>query len=271
MRQRAQRERQWATSGTSKEKKRPRDHDKAQRDFRINRTEHLAARARMTERALERLDVVDKPWEGWDLRFSIDEAPRAGAVVARLEQAVIERGDFRIGPLDLEVAWAERIALTGPNGSGKTTVLEALLGRLPVASGRRYLGPGIVVGELGQDRRAFLGGGGPLLEAFLAFSGQTVADARSLLAKFGLGPDQVQRSASTLSPGERTRAELAASQAVRVNLLVLDEPTNHLDLQAIEQLEQALASFGGAVVLVTHDRRLLETLQLDRQIDLGRS
>ncbi|HWW54650.1 MAG TPA: ATP-binding cassette domain-containing protein, partial [Acidimicrobiales bacterium] len=113
LRQRAQRERQWATTGTSKEKKRPRDNDKAQRDFRINRTERLAARARMTERAFERLDVVDKPWAGWDLRFSIDEAPRAGAVAARLEQAVIQRGDFRVGPLDLEIAWAERIALTG--------------------------------------------------------------------------------------------------------------------------------------------------------------
>ncbi len=89
---RAQRERQWATSGVSKEKKNPRDNDKAQRDFRINRTERLASRARRTERAMEALEVVEKPWEGWDLRFSINEATRSGAVVVHLEDAVLERG-----------------------------------------------------------------------------------------------------------------------------------------------------------------------------------
>jgi ATPase subunit of ABC transporter with duplicated ATPase domains len=267
---RARRERQWATSGASREKKQPRDNDKAQRGFRIDRTERLAARARMTQRAVERLAPVDKPWIGWDLRFSIDEAPRSGAVAARLEKAVVQRGDFTLGPVDLEIAWAERVALTGPNGSGKSTLLDALLGRLPLTAGRRYLGPSIVVGELGQERTAFAGAD-TLLEAFLASSGLLVADARSLLAKFGLGADQVARPASTLSPGERTRAELAGFAAVGVNLLVLDEPTNHLDLPAIEQLEQALGAFSGTLLLVSHDRRLLEHVALTRRIELPSS
>ncbi|MGA8368974.1 MAG: ABC-F family ATP-binding cassette domain-containing protein [Acidimicrobiales bacterium] len=265
---RARRERQWATSGVQREKRNPRDNDKAQRDFRINRTEQLASRARRTERALDALEVVDKPWEGWDLRFTIEQAPRAGAVVARLTGAVIERGAFTLGPLDLEIGWAERIALVGPNGSGKSTLVEAILGRLPLRSGTRWLGPSVVVGELGQDRRS-LGGTTSVVESVIARSGLTHSDARSLLAKFGLGADHVTRPGASLSPGERTRAELATFQALGVNFLVLDEPSNHLDLPAIEQLEAALAGFTGTLLLVSHDRRLLETVELTRRIELG--
>jgi ATPase subunit of ABC transporter with duplicated ATPase domains len=93
-----------------------------------------------------------------------------------------------------------------------------------------------------------------------------------LLAKFGLRSDHVGRPAGSLSAGERTRAALALLQAREVNLLVLDEPTNHLDLPAIEQLEQALDSFGGTVLLVTHDRRMLDTVRVNRRwhLDGGR-
>jgi ATPase subunit of ABC transporter with duplicated ATPase domains len=252
----------------SREGRRRKDNDKVQRDFRINRTEQLAARARRTERSLARLESVDKPWDGWDLRFTIREAPRAGAVVARLEQAVVARGSFRLGPLDVDIGWGERVALVGPNGSGKTTLLEALLGRVPLAGGRRWIGPGVVVGELGQDR-AGLAGTSTALEAFIATSGLDVTEARSILAKFGLGADHLSRPARSLSPGERTRAELAGFQARGVNLLVLDEPTNHLDLPAIEQLEEALAGYTGTLVVVTHDRQLLDAVDLSRTVDLG--
>jgi ATPase subunit of ABC transporter with duplicated ATPase domains len=93
-------------------------------------------------------------------------------------------------------------------------------------------------------------------------------DARTLLAKFNLGPEHVDRACSTLSPGERTRAQLAELMARGVNLLVLDEPTNHLDLEAIEELETALAAYEGALVVVSHDRRFLEAVAPTRSIDL---
>jgi ATPase subunit of ABC transporter with duplicated ATPase domains len=272
MADRARRERQWATSAVQRERRDPRDHDTAQRDFRINRTEKLASRARRTERAIERLDLVEKPWEGWDLRFTIDQAPRAGAVVARFDNAVIERGDFRLGPLTLEIGWAERIGLVGPNGSGKTSLVEALLGRLPLVAGSAGLGPSVVVGELGQDRRptsAPDGGTTSILDVVMARCGLTVPEARSLLAKFGLGAEHLGRPRALLSPGERTRAELAMFQARQVNFLVLDEPTNHLDLPAVEQIEEALAGFDGTVLLVSHDRRLLDAVDLTRRIDLA--
>ena len=251
----------------SKERRVQRDNDKAQHDFRINRTENLAARARRTERAAERMEVVDKPWEGWQLRFSIGEAQRAGEVVCRLDAAVIERGDFRLGPVDLQLSWGERLAVTGRNGAGKSTLVSAMLGRIPVSEGSSHLGPGVVVGELGQERAA-LSGPDTLLRAVCDRCSLTVTDARTLLAKFGLGADHVTRSAASLSPGERTRAELATFQARGVNLLVLDEPTNHLDLPAIEQLEEAIESFGGTIVLVTHDRRLLEQVRVTRRVEV---
>jgi ATPase subunit of ABC transporter with duplicated ATPase domains len=267
LRRRAQRERQWATSGVAREKKRPRDNDKTQRDFRVNRTEKLAARARRAERTLETLEPVEKPWEGWDLRFTISETGRSGAVVCRLEDAVVERGGFTLGPLTLDIAWADRVALVGGNGTGKTTLVEALLGRLPLTVGRRRMGPSVIVGELGQDRRV-LGHGPDVVSAFTAATGHTTQLARSRLAKFGLGADAVTRPTSSLSPGERTRAELAVFAASGVNFLVLDEPTNHLDLPGIEQLESALNGYRGTLLLVSHDRRLLENVHLTRRVVL---
>ena len=127
------------------------------------------------------------------------------------------------------------------------------------------MGSGVVVGEVDQARALFLGDAA-LVDAFsLAVPDWPTAEVRTLLAKFGLGVHQVTRPASMLSPGERTRAALALLQARGVNLLVLDEPTNHLDLPAIEQLEEALESFDGTVLLVTHDRRMLDTVRLTRR------
>jgi ATPase subunit of ABC transporter with duplicated ATPase domains len=213
---------------------------------------------------LARVETVEKPYEPWELRLGLSAASRSGDVVVRLEHAVVERGKFRLGPLDLEVSWGDRLAIAGPNGSGKTTLLDALLGRFPLASGSRRLGQAVVLGELEQDRAA-LAGSQTLLEVFRDFEEGT---ARTLLAKFGLGADDVLRSAESLSPGERTRAGLALLTARGVNCLVLDEPTNHLDVEAIEELERALAAYDGTVVLVTHDRRFLEAFAPERTIQL---
>jgi ATPase subunit of ABC transporter with duplicated ATPase domains len=264
---RARRERQWATVGARRERRRVADPDRAQRGFRVERTESLAARAAMTERARSRLAPVAKPFEDWQLRYEIAEAPRAGAVVARLEHAVVTRGTFVLGPIDLEISWGERLAVTGANGSGKTTLLTALSGRLPLTTGRRLLGPSVVVGQLDQDRLASGRGASTLVEV-AAQTSATIEDARSLLAKFGLGAEEVARPPGALSPGQRTRAQLALFQARAVNFLLLDEPTNHLDLPAIEQLEWALSRFHGTLLVVTHDRSLLESLALHRRLDM---
>jgi ATPase subunit of ABC transporter with duplicated ATPase domains len=188
-------------------------------------------------------------------------------MVVRLENAVVERGDFRLGPLSVEVGWGDRVAVVGPNGSGKTTVLEALTGRLPLASGRRVVRPQAVLGEVDQLRSPFAGRE-RLLVSFARESGLDDLQTRTLLAKFGLGADDVGRPGRTLSPGERSRALLALLLARGVNCLVLDEPTNHLDLPAIVELEAALVDFGGSIVLVTHDRRLLERFEPTQTLEL---
>jgi ATPase subunit of ABC transporter with duplicated ATPase domains len=164
------------------------------------------------------------------------------------------------------------VAITGANGSGKSTLLAALLGRVPLDEGRGSLGPSVQLGEIDQARGRFLGQD-QLLDAFSAeVPDRPTAEVRTLLAKFGLTAGHVLRPAVTLSPGERTRAALALLQARGVNVLVLDEPTNHLDLAAIEQLEQALAGYPGTLLLVTHDRRMLDAVHTTRrlQIDGGR-
>jgi ATPase subunit of ABC transporter with duplicated ATPase domains len=266
--QRARTQRAWMEKGVRNARRKATDPDKSVKAFRAESSEKQAAKARQTERLIERLDVVEEPRKEWELRMEIAAAPRAGAVVAALRGATVRRGAFTLGPVDLQIDWADRVAITGANGSGKSTLLAALLGRLPLDAGQASLGPGVVVGEIDQARGRFLGDEA-LLDAFRAATPDLApADARTLLAKFGLRADHVLRPAGTLSPGERTRAGLALLQAKGVNLLVLDEPTNHLDLTAIEQLESALATYPGTLLLVTHDRRMLEAVRTDRRIEV---
>ncbi len=265
--QRSQREREWASQGLSKVR-RSDEPDKNIRAFRIAQTEKLAGRAARTERAIERLEVVAKPREPWRLQLRVPSPGRGGDVVARLDGVVVARGSFRLGPIDLTIGVGERVAILGANGSGKTTLLDALLGRVDLLEGRRRLGPSAMVGEVEQARDHLLTAPS-LLRAFQDATGWDAAEVRTLLAKFGLVADHVTRPTATLSPGERTRASLALLMANGANVLVLDEPTNHLDLPAIEQLEAALEGFDGTVLLVTHDRAMLEQVRLTRSIELA--
>ena len=267
---RSQQQREWATQGLAKVKRSMNDEpDKSIRQFRKNQTEQLAGKAAQTQRAVDRLEQVDKPREPWELRLDVPDAARSGDVVARLSEMVLDRGEFTLGPIDLLVGYGERIALLGHNGSGKTSLIDVILCRVEPTTGSAQFGSGVVVGEIEQVR-AQLTGADTLLRAFMDGTGLQVAEARTLLAKFGLVGPHVERQTASLSPGERTRASLALLMANGANLLVLDEPTNHLDLPAIEQLEQALDTFAGTVVLVTHDRELLDHVRLTRTIRLDR-
>ena len=263
--ERGRMQRAWMDAGVRKAATKRKDNDKVGRNFRVEQTEKQAAKARQTERLIERLPEVAEPRKEWELQYTIAAAPRSGSVVAVARGAVVRRGDFTLGPVDLQVDVGDRIGVTGPNGGGKSTLLAVLLGRLELAAGASSLGSGVQVGEVDQARGLLLGPD-TLLRTFGDLVPQwPESEVRTLLAKFGLKAEHVLRSAISLSPGERTRAALALLQARGVNLLVLDEPTNHLDLPAIEQLEEALESYTGTLLLVTHDRRMLEAVQLNRR------
>ena len=267
LRARIRSQRAWSEAGVRKATKQPKDRDKAQRGFRINRTEKQASKVRISERALQRLGPAEKPWEGWQLHLDLAHGDRSGDRVATLSGVTVRRGDWQLGPVDLEIGWAERIVVTGPNGGGKSTLLAAILGTVDLAGGTRWVGPSVRFGVIDQER----GGGdgrAPLVDAFVAATSSTTEEARSTLAKFGLGPGHVGRPAARLSPGERTRARLAELMVLGTNCLVLDEPTNHLDLPAIEQLEEALEAYTGTLLVVTHDRWLLDSLRYDRQVEV---
>jgi ATPase subunit of ABC transporter with duplicated ATPase domains len=269
---RARTQREWSSQGVRNAMRKAPDNDKNRRRAATESSEKQAQKVRQMESRIARLEEVVEPRKEWTLEFTIGAAERSSSVVATLDNAVVRQGEFILGPVSLQVDAGERIGITGPNGAGKSTLLRLLLGRQQPDEGRASLGANVAIGEIDQARADFTGHG-RLVDRFeQRVPTWTTADVRTLLAKFGLRADHVERPVDDLSPGERTRAGLALLQAVGTNVLVLDEPTNHLDLAAIEQLEQALETFDGALLLVTHDRRMLQNVRLDRSwlVDNGR-
>ncbi|MBV0919480.1 ribosomal protection-like ABC-F family protein [Mycobacteroides chelonae] len=269
---RARTQREWSSQGVRNAMRKAPDNDKIRRRAASESSEKQAQKVRQMESRIARLEEVAEPRKEWALEFTIGAAPRSSSVVATLANAVVRQGDFVLGPVSLQVDAGERIGITGPNGAGKSTLLRLLLGRLQPDEGRASLGANVSIGEIDQARGDFTGPA-RLVDRFeQRLPSWSTADIRTLLAKFGLRADHVERPVDELSPGERTRAGLALLQACGTNVLVLDEPTNHLDLAAIEQLEQALEAYDGALLLVTHDRRMLQNIRLDRswKVDNGR-
>ncbi|GAA1133434.1 ABC-F family ATP-binding cassette domain-containing protein [Microbacterium natoriense] len=262
---RARTQREWSSQGVRNAMRKSPDNDKIRRKASTESSEKQAQKVRQMESRIARLEEVEEPRKEWQLEFSIAAAPRSSSVVSTLSAAVLRQGSFTLGPVSLQVNAGERIGITGPNGAGKSTLLRALLGRQLPDEGTASLGASVQIGEIDQAR-SLLAGARPLAGAFEDLVPEyATGEVRTLLAKFGLRADHVNRPVDELSPGERTRAGLALLQARGTNLLVLDEPTNHLDLAAIEQLEQALDSYEGTLLLVTHDRRMLDTVRTDRR------
>lgn len=262
---RARTQREWSSQGVRNAMKKSPDNDKIRRRAQSESSEKQAQKVRQMESRIARLDEVEEPRKEWELRFDIAAAPRSSSVVATADAALVRRGDFVLGPVSVQVGAGDRIGIVGPNGAGKTTLLRLILGEIEPDGGRVSRGASLAVGEIDQAR-SVLPEDTTLGEAVeSALPDLAPADVRTLLAKFGLKADQVGSLVGRLSPGERTRAAMALLQGRAVNVLVLDEPTNHLDLPAIEQLEAALDAYTGTLLLVSHDRRLLDAVRLDQR------
>jgi ATP-binding cassette subfamily F protein 3 len=223
-------------------------------------------RARQAQSRAKKLDrmerVVPSARDGRGLQFRFTAPERSGRVVFELEGARIQAGERML--LDDAEFWLERgehVSLVGPNGAGKTTLIETLAGRRELKAGKLRTGHNLKVGYLSQHGDELAGGAvRTALEAAQRSTRLTPNKARALLGRFLFSGEEAEKPLAELSGGERRRLSLAVLVSSGANLLILDEPTNHLDLSSREALEQALAEFDGSVLLVSHDRALLDAV-----------
>ena len=228
----------------------------------------VGTRARQAQSRVKKLAKIDRlerdPRAGRAAAIKFKEATRSGRLVLQLEEATITAGERRL--LEKAELWLERgehVNLVGPNGAGKTTLIETLAGRLPLSNGKLRRGHRVELGFLSQHADELgreAGRGGTVFEAAQRGTGLTPNKARALLGQFLFSGADAEKDVSVLSGGERRRLSLAILVASGANLLILDEPTNHLDLESREALEGAMLEFDGSLLLVSHDRALLDAV-----------
>jgi ATP-binding cassette, subfamily F, member 3 len=230
----------------------------------VERFRYKATKARQAQSRVKKLAKMERierdPADSRSLGFSFGSAERTGRVVLEMEEGRLEvPGRTLLEGGDLWLERGEHVSLVGPNGIGKTTLIEALAGRRELDGGRVRTGHNVKLGYLSQHAEE-LGMRGTALEAAQRATGLTPNKARALLGSFLFSGDEAEKPLDGLSGGERRRLSLVVLVASGANALVLDEPTNHLDLDAREALEDALLAFDGAVLLVSHDRALLDAV-----------
>ncbi len=236
----------------------------------IARFRYKATKAKQAQSRVKKLAKMDRierdPKDAQALEFRFKPPERSGRVIFELEDGRIEVGEAPVILLEHAELWLERgehVTLVGPNGTGKTTLIETLAGRRPLAGGKLSTGHNVKVGYLSQHADEIGAGGDPgqsVLDAAQRAAKLTPNKARALLGRFLFSGEDVDKPLAGLSGGERRRLSLAILVQSGANVLILDEPTNHLDIESREALEDALRAFAGSILLVSHDRALLDAV-----------
>ena len=232
----------------------------------IHRFRYQASKAALVQSRVKQLEKIERlpPPDGHErtLKIRLPEAPRSGRAVLELKGARKRYGDVAVyDGADVLIERGQRVALVGPNGAGKTTLLKLLADVLPLDGGERRVGHNVKIGYFAQDHAEMLDPGRTALEEMMSVADvETAPHVRALLGAFLFSGDAVEKRAGVLSGGERSRLALAKLLLEPSNCLLLDEPTNHLDLTAKEVLLAALLGYAGTLVIVAHDRYLLDRL-----------
>ena len=263
----AKKQKQRAQRGKSSSK-RVNDQDKLSRGYAKERSKRIEKSGKSLEKRIERIKKVKKPWVRLPMKLNLEVGERSGNIVFELNKVEKQKYDFSLGPIDLAINYGMKIAILGPNGSGKTTLLQILLGEEVSDSGVARIGSRVNIGYLPQELN--FSPNKTLLAEFLFRSPLDETTGRKLLNRFGLEKIDMNKQIKKLSPGERSRLILAILMSQKPNCLILDEPSNHLDLEALTHLENALMKYPGTLIIVSHDRYLLDRIPLTMTFVLGK-
>lgn len=231
------------------------------RSFKQRGTEKLANRARSREKRLNNIELLERPeWSDITMNLTLEPKIESGRDVLRGENIQVGYGSPLFSPTDFAIYRGDRIGLIGDNGIGKTTLFKAILKQLPLIEGEFFHGHKVFTGYFDQEQKNFEGEGDLIGEVQATFPTLSETEIRTLLGAFMFKADEVFKSLTQLSGGEKSRLALLKLMLSESNFLLLDEPTNHLDLFAKEALEQALIQYTGTMLVISHDRYFLNNV-----------
>jgi len=263
----------WLKSIESMKKGKKAKEDDSKNPHWKNADGKAARRLKVAKNKLERFErdseEIVKPKYNLPLKVIIDNEP-GGVKVFDLKDVVKKIGKRKIGPINLNIKYGDRLHIVGKNGTGKTTLIKMLTGELNVDSGIIERGENLKIGYISQER--WLNRSNKkVIDEFLEITKISETNARKLLNRFRITTEDVNKHISLISPGEYSRLVIAELVAMKPNCIILDEPSNHLDLEVSEELENGLEKYKGTIIVVSHDRYFVEKIKLNKIFDLDKN